>query len=85
MLCPTPSSFTVQLRQLVQLEDSQECGCEGCRDRGRRRRGLRVSGMGGGGEVVVVGDTGRAFPQENISPSTTIESVRKPQAATLLS
>lgn len=83
MLCPTPSSFTVQLMQLVQLEDSPGCGCEGRRDRGRRWRGLRVSSMGG--EVVVVGDTGRAFPQENISPSTTIESVRKPQAATLLS
>ena len=31
------------------------------------------------------GRTGRAFPQENISPSTTIEPVRKPQAATSLS
>lgn len=42
-------------------------------------RGWRVGGVGGGER------TGRAFPQENISPSTTIEPVRKPQAATLLS
>ena len=41
--------------------------------------GWRVCGVGGGER------TGRAFPQENISPSTTIEPVRKPQAATLLS
>lgn len=41
--------------------------------------GVRVCGVGGGAR------TGRAFPQEHISPSTTIEPVRKPQAATLLS
>lgn len=48
MLCPTPSSLTVQLMQLVQLDESPGCGCEGRRDRRRRRRGLRVSGMGVG-------------------------------------
>lgn len=32
-----------------------------------------------------VGEKGQAFPQEHISPSTTIEAARKPQTATLLS
>lgn len=75
------SFFTViAIIVISSVPRARVCMCveENCRG-GRVGTGQAVCGVGGGER------TGQAFPQENISPSATIEPVRKQRAATLFS